>query len=236
MQVAGEANVVTPVCTVLCFLEMSAVPAVSVFSCQRSAAYTHRSACLYLPVVCKKLSCPQGSSRRGALMGAGAEGCSAYVKCESVKSKATREKVMTRGMSLSTTTMSMLLYWSRRAWLVTLMNTPTPTPGRKGRSMHVTGLEHLKLQPNLEENHLKHSTSRHTQHNNRANLTIIRLDDEIISGPLDLHQHVRQAQRLPRPLAHSNGRRCRITRALSNTSRGLPLAFTQQGACQWRPR
>ena len=47
-----------------------------------------------LPVVCKKLSCPQGSSRKGALIGAGADGCSAYTRCDTAVSKATREKVM----------------------------------------------------------------------------------------------------------------------------------------------
>jgi hypothetical protein len=49
-----------------------------------------------LPVVCKKLSCPQGSSRRGALIGAGADGCSAYEICVSAARNATREKVMMR--------------------------------------------------------------------------------------------------------------------------------------------
>lgn len=31
-------------------------------------------------MVCKKLSCPQGSSRKGALIGAGADGCSVYAR------------------------------------------------------------------------------------------------------------------------------------------------------------
>jgi len=45
-------------------------------------------------VVCKKLSCPQGSSRRGALIGAGADGCSADERCKSAARRATRENVM----------------------------------------------------------------------------------------------------------------------------------------------
>ena len=48
-------------------------------------------------MVCKKLSCPQGSSRRGALIGAGADGCSAVERRRSAASRVTRERVITMG-------------------------------------------------------------------------------------------------------------------------------------------
>ena len=59
-----------------------------------SALSTYHSTNLDLPVVCKKFNCPQGSSRRGALMGDGADGCSEYAKCDSARSSVTREKDM----------------------------------------------------------------------------------------------------------------------------------------------
>lgn len=96
MQVVGEAYVVTPVGTVLRLLQVPAMPAVSVFDEQHASAPgsskddTHDD----LPVVCKKLSCPQGSSRSGALIGAGADGCSADERCKSAARRVTRENVM----------------------------------------------------------------------------------------------------------------------------------------------
>jgi hypothetical protein len=47
-----------------------------------------------LPVVWRKFSCPQGNSRRGALIGDGADGCSVYARCDSARSSVTREKDM----------------------------------------------------------------------------------------------------------------------------------------------
>ena len=59
-----------------------------------SALFLYYSKNIDLPVVCKKLSCPQGNSRRGALIGAGADGCSADERCKSVARRVTRENVM----------------------------------------------------------------------------------------------------------------------------------------------
>jgi hypothetical protein len=112
MEVVSEAYVVTPVGTVLRLLQMPAVPAVSVFDEQHASAPgsnkddTHDD----LPVVCKKLSCPQGSSRRGALIGAGADGCSADERCKSVARRATRESVMMEDLTVILLEMITLMY------------------------------------------------------------------------------------------------------------------------------
>jgi hypothetical protein len=83
------------------------MPAVGIFmeSFAISASFLYYSKNIDLPVVCKKFSCPQGNSRRGALIGDGADGCSAYARCDSARSSVTREK----DMMDDTSTMDVLL-------------------------------------------------------------------------------------------------------------------------------
>jgi len=59
-----------------------------------SALLLYHDTDLDIPVVCKKFSCPQGSSRSGALIGDGADGCSVYARCDSARSNETRDKAM----------------------------------------------------------------------------------------------------------------------------------------------
>lgn len=127
MQVACETNVITPVCTVLRFLEVSSMPTMGILmeSYAISASFLYCSTHLDLPVVCKKFSCPQGNSRRGALMGDGADGCSVYARCESDRRSATREKDMMDDISTTDVLYGrhtmLMLERQRRWWLVTLM-------------------------------------------------------------------------------------------------------------------
>lgn len=93
-----------------------------------SALFLYYSKNIDLPVVCKKLSCPQGNSRRGALIGDGADGCSVYARCDSARSSVTREKDMMDGQYLNDGrplrpphVVDVERERQRRRWLVTLM-------------------------------------------------------------------------------------------------------------------
>lgn len=85
-------------------------------SLHQQSMYDENAIC-NLPVVCKKLSCPQGSSRKGALIGAGADGCSAYARCDNAESKATREKVMMCDSTAVSSRDHYVVVLARQRWL-----------------------------------------------------------------------------------------------------------------------